>query len=234
MKTNKLRGRTASIPKTRWAAYAAAGAATALAGCQSAEAEIHYSGHLRVAFRGEACGGSSHRQVHTFQLDQPGDFFRLGRQVSGYCHGYDFCTVAGLVSAAFRGPRSQQSLSNYVSKLNSGQRISSGPFTSFGGCHAGIVAPKYRGYWAAGTGFIGFRFNNGAGIQYGWIRIRMRNFPDNSFRLFDYAYADPGEPLSAGQISSDKGAVEENSLGALALGAVGLLAWRKSRSRSAR
>ena len=66
----------------------------------------------------------------------------------------------------------------------------------------------------------------------------------NAFRLIDYAYADPGEAIRAGegiprageddQDMSDEQGHDEGSLGGLALGAVGLLAWRKSRSRSAR
>jgi hypothetical protein len=62
--------------------------------------------------------------------------------------------------------------------------------------------------------------------------------------VFDFAYADPGEQITAGQgiprgsegdqdISDDRGP-DEGSLGGLALGAVGLVAWRKSRSRTAR
>jgi MYXO-CTERM domain-containing protein len=56
-------------------------------------------------------------------------------------------------------------------------------------------------------------------------------FPtDNDFWLVDYAYADPGESIRAGQTSSND-APELESLGGLALGAAGLLAWRKRRSR---
>ena len=85
-----------------------------------------------------------------------------------------------------------------------------------------------------GIGFIGFRFNNGAGVQYGWARIKMKGGgPAQHFILLDYAYADPGERLTAGQTSegilSDEQAPDQGSLGGLALGAVGLLAWRKSR-----
>jgi hypothetical protein len=57
---------------------------------------------------------------------------------------------------------------------------------------------------------------------------------DHDFWLVDYAYADPGEPIRAGQTSSNEMVPEEGSLGWLALGAAGLLAWRKSRSRAAR
>jgi hypothetical protein len=64
------------------------------------------------------------------------------------------------------------------------------------------------------------------------VRIKMGNRAD--FWLVDYAYADPGEPIRAGQTSSNDIVPEEGSLGALALGAAGLLAWRKSRSRAAR
>ena len=89
--------------------------------------------------------------------------------------------------------------------------------------------------WSHGYGFIGFRFNNGAGVQYGWARIKMLGVPHYDFALLDYAYADPGERLRAGQTSedtlSDEQSPDQGSLGGLALGAAGLLAWRKSRSR---
>jgi hypothetical protein len=87
-----------------------------------------------------------------------------------------------------------------------------------------------------GTGFIGFRFNNGAGVQYGWARIRMHIGVGHSggFALLDYAYADPGEPIRAGQTSRAEQAPEQGSLGWLALGAAGLLVCRKSPSRTPR
>ena len=51
MQTPKRRQNIRRIPHPRWAAYAAAGAASAITGVSSAEAEIHYSGliHQRVA-----------------------------------------------------------------------------------------------------------------------------------------------------------------------------------------
>jgi hypothetical protein len=66
---------------------------------------------------------------------------------------------------------------------------------------------------------------------------------NNGFKLIDYAYADPGQAIRAGedgirtsqdgQDVGDEQGPDEGSLGGLALGAVGLLAWRKSRSRTA-
>ena len=232
MKTNNLRSKPASIPKTRWASYAAAGAASALAGSNSLEAAIHYSGRLDVPFA-DACLDT----VHTFQLDQPGDSFRLARYPY-YCFaGDDYFNIFGIASAAFRG-RPGEKIVAYVSRLSFGQRISRGPFyqDAFGGRLVGTTTSSFgHAQWTrGGYGYIGFRFNNGAGVQYGWARIKMQKGPEWRFKLVDYAYADPGESIKAGQTSSDERAPDQGSLGWLALGAVGLLAWRKSRSRSAR
>ena len=90
-------------------------------------------------------------------------------------------------------------------------------------------------FWGhGGTGYVGFRFNNGAGIQYGWARVKMTTGLKHGFKVLAYAYADPGEAITAGQRPSDEKAPNEGSLGWLGVGAVGLLAWRKSRSRTAR
>ena len=214
------RCKPASIAKTRWVAYAAAGAATALAGSQSAEAAIHYSGRVNELFLvGDA---------DSFKLDRPSDFFRLSHTSYGYGANDKFA-IFGIASAAFRGFGAGR---GYVSKLGFGQPISMGNFIQ-------QSAPGYMVHygnphqWNPGGGFIGFRFNSGAGVQYGWARIEMSGVPHYDFVLLDYAYADPGERLTAGQTlentSSDEQAPDQGSLGGLALGAVGLLAWRKSR-----
>src|SRR5436190_11377510 len=88
------RCKSASIAKTRWVAYAAAGAATALAGSQSAEAAIHYSGRVNELFLV--------RDADSFKLDRPGDFFRLSRTSYGYGQNDKFA-IDGIASAAFRG-----------------------------------------------------------------------------------------------------------------------------------
>jgi MYXO-CTERM domain-containing protein len=222
MKINRLRSKPASIAKTRWAAYAAAGAATALAGSNSAEAAIHYSGVVNVHF-------PPHQdRLIAFPLDQPGDSLVFEHTFGG-CSGAYF-SINGIVSAAFRGSFPM------VSRLRFGGNISNGGFVTRS---HGIMALRGTCYsygtpWEdAGTGFVGFRFNNGAGIQYGWARvITLGEFEGNGFRVVDYAYADPGEPIRAGQRSSAEQAPDEGSLGWLALGAAGLLAWRKSRSRN--
>jgi hypothetical protein len=79
-----------------------------------------------------------------------------------------------------------------------------------------------------GFGLIGFKFNNGAGVQYGWVRVKMAGNPKNNFVVVDYAYGDPGDVVLAGQ-KFDDSAPSLESLGGLALGAAGLLAWRQRR-----
>ena len=109
----------------------------------------------------------------------------------------------------------------YVSRLPFGQNISSGRFRYFGSWF-GILEVNGVGQWAdRGRGFIGFRFNNGAGPQYGWARIFTSGVPEAKIRLVDYAYADPGEPIRAGQKSSHEMVPGEGSLGWLAIGAAG-------------
>ncbi len=221
------RHKPASIPRTRWASYVTTAAATALAGSQSAEAAIHYSGRLNVPFN---CGTDYCVTYRTFQLDQPGDYFSLFHYINSYHHGIDYCFINGIASAANIGTERQF----YISKLSFGQAISQGNFG-----YARVLTLFGQGPWrekpGPRQGFIGFRFNNGAGVQYGWARVQMGRLGQRyDFALFDYAYADPGEPLRAGQISTEEQAPHEGSLGWLALGAAGLLAWRKSRSRTAR
>jgi MYXO-CTERM domain-containing protein len=144
---------------------------------------------------------------------------RAGASLAGF---YNPCPSAHVVS---------------MSKLNRGQLISRRPFLAHNsGLLGGFQGPcsTYPGQFDSGDlGFIGFRFNNGNGDQYGWVRVKFANRApiDYDFWLIDYAYADPGEPIRAGQTSSDEMVPEEGSLGWLALGAAGVLAWRPRRSR---
>ena len=251
MKTRQSRRQTAKVSHSRWLAYATASAATALAGSHSAEAAIHYSGILNQKF-------PPHIDTDkTFPLDQAGDFLLFQRHevFIGFASRQDVAQfrVFGIVSAAAR--RAYTFYTTYdryfVSKLNFGQNISSGNFVCCFSRYPGMMAFEFStgssawGPWRdRGPGCVGFKFNNGAGIQYGWVRIKMYGPPEHGFEVVSYAYADPGEPIRAGQTSSheqvpdqdstDEQAPDEGSLGGLALGAVGLLAWRKSRSRTAR
>ena len=240
MKPKSVRSRkSAVIPNSRWLAYATAGAASAFAGPHSAEATIHYR---KINQRFTQCYGD----VGTFQLDQfSGDFIR-------FRHSLEFCgtdygggayfSIGGVAGAAFAGrPNTCTTFREpaSVSRLDFGQFIEIRPFAPG---QSGILAiashPRCQGDgdWVGQfdghrVGFIGFKFNNGSGDQYGWARIKMQRGVNQNFELVDYAFGDVGDHVRAGQTSSNEKAPDKGSLGWLALGAAGLAAWRKRRSR---
>jgi hypothetical protein len=211
----------------RWVAYTTASAATALTGAHSAEGAIHYSGTINATFRpGES-------KVKAFRLDQ------LHNAIS-------FQHVANSTFAGFRlrfgSFRRNFPGYYYVENLAFGERVSghtNSYFTDRGpGGEFGVMAwYAYRTsaeFLRPGIGFIGFRFNTGAGFQYGWARVNMAGVrKNNGFKLVDYAYADVGESITAGQTTSDEQPPIVGSLGWLALGGAGLIAWRQQRSRLA-
>ena len=55
----------------------------------------------------------------------------------------------------------------------------------------------------------------------------MEGLPWNAYTVVDYAYADAGESILAGQTEVP----EPGTLGLLATGAIGLLLWRRKRSK---
>lgn len=238
MKANRGRSRKGIvIAHSRWLAYAGASAASALTYASSAEAAIHYSGIINQVFDG--CHGDS----GTFPLAQPGNFFHLRDEVlacSSEYGGGAYFGVVGLAGAAFAGRYNPSCnlLNNLasVSRLQRGDLISNRPFVSAQSGNIAIEATdRCDGGWIGqfdgkGVGFIGFKFNNGSGDQYGWVRIKMQKGenPNQNFKLLDYAYGDVGDHVRAGDTGNEP-VTDQGSLGSLALGAVGLVSWRLRR-----
>jgi hypothetical protein len=232
MKAYQRGSSAAKIPAARWLAYAGAGAATALMSGSSADAEIHYSGHVDVTFQ--------HNDTKNVQFSiEPGAFLV-------FRHDSDFSNDVGAAFFHAEGQQSGAFVGYYIGfeyayasriKGDGNRYISQGHFIAdLGGYYFAtmVKAGGGRGAWKKrGTDFVGFRFNNGSGRQYGWARVHMegqnRNF---AFTVLDYAWADPGEMIRPGQTSSSAGnAPVEGSLGVLALGAAGVALWRQSRKR---
>ena len=230
MKKNR-RKKSITTSNSRWLAYATAAAASAVAGARTAEAEIHYSGLVRAEF--DSHGRAIRR---AFPLNSGASLQFRQFCTSGRFYGSAQFGVRAAVSNKIRAY--SQGGFVYVEKLASGEVISQGHFSHIHPLRA-FLGTSYDGgqFTEPGIGFIGFGFDNGKGTQYGWARINSSGHIRDSFRLVDYAWADPGEPIRAGQTSSAGDMVntvtESGSLGALALGAAGLIAWRKRRATAA-
>ncbi len=231
MKTAK--GKATAIALSRWAAYTSAGAATALMGANSAQAEIHYSGRVDIDLdpsRGETAQAF-------LQLDQPADVIhpwckRWYSSTNGGDARFFVSAVGGASIVGHLDNRGGGLPRNYVSKLPLGQNISSRDFVRGNDPYnqlAYLVGYSHSEWTEKGRGFVGFRFNDGTGIRYGWARLYMTGAKKNSYRLIDYAYGDVGEPVKAGQKRSRGDGLYVESLGGLALGAVGLSLWRRRR-----
>jgi hypothetical protein len=248
MKTQRRRSGRLSIPNSRWSAYAAAGAATAVVVLPTVEAEIHYSGIVDHKFTGTNQVSSGY-----FPLDPGANLF--------FQH-FNLGTDAGGARLEVLGPNGRQSdsigglagnfilyggfyISNLAPRVSlSGLKFGAYcKFTSTGSgstlaCFGGTIGYSNRPHGKfrrAGDGYIGFKFDRGAGKQYGWARIRTSGSPQNRFILHDYAWADPGEKIQVGQkqsVDSASTLPKRGSLGLLALGGTGLIVWRQRRESS--
>ena len=243
MKPDRTRSRTPTvITNSRWLAYATAGLASSFAAGQSADAEIHYSGPLNILF-----DASPGQPVHKkFPLNDRSAYFgfanlRAPQPWTGY--GMAGFLIKAPVDAGFAA--TSYGVYGWVSQLTSGENISQHQFLRnkfqpgiyFNNKLGNLVRYYFNyGHWNRGdTGFVAFKFDAGAGIQYGWARVRIEGNPPRTgdFTVIDYAYGDPGDQLSAGQTSTagvTKQIPSQGSVGLLALGAAGLLAWRQKRT----
>jgi len=85
-------------------------------------------------------------------------------------------------------------------------------------------------FLSAGPAYVAFRFDLGGGTQYGYAELIMNGAPDNRATFVQYSYGDVGERVTTGQMAS--AIPEPSSLGALALGALGVATWRRRRRNS--
>jgi hypothetical protein len=246
MKTQKIRSKPTAIPTSRWAAYAAAGAATALAGISTAEAEIHYSGIVNHPFAGTNQVSSAYFPLNSganlwfqhFNLGTEGaarvELLGPGGRAGGSIGGLvgTFVLYGGFYvsNLARRVSLSQLGFGAYCRYTSSGSELH-----CFGGTIGYSQRPNGK-FRRPGIGFIGFTFDSGNGPQYGWARIKTDGSRDYHFVLLDYAWADPGESIQVGQRRSAEDAktpTKSGSLGLLAFGGAGLMAWRKRRDKAA-
>ncbi|MCP4080095.1 MAG: PEP-CTERM sorting domain-containing protein [Planctomycetaceae bacterium] len=133
--------------------------------------------------------------------------------------GGDFQIAGNAVSAYF-----------YPSNLAYGANISSLSF-NIGAGDRGDMAfgngyPNSQ-FLSAGQSYVAFRFDLGGGTQYGYAELIMNGAPDNRATFVQYSYGDVGDRVTTGELAN--AVPEPSALGALALGAIGVAAWRRRR-----
>ena len=233
------RAKINSVEHKRWAAYATAALSSGFTFslAESAVAEIHYSGPIKQDVPNGYCsysypyGGYCSPGVLTLALGDNGNI-KLSHSKFYYVYGTWWYYHGGSAFLKVSAPGAAVRGGGSISRLLPRNVISAGPFAGASGLLATYLFGRGQ-FQASGQGFVGFKFNTGAGEQYGWIRVRMNGFPENSFGVVDYAYGDPGEVVKAGQKRS-RSSPDLESLGGLALGAAGLWAWRRRRASPVR
>jgi hypothetical protein len=223
------------------AAVTAGGAAT-----QSADAVIIASPPLNISLFNNFPGGfgvdfngtdndNSGDDIMIFH--DPSAFFitttsMLGVQaapsnsVVGYISGGGFAYASRL---AFSSPIGQSPAASMINP-NLGNVQSAATMAYAGGL----------GQWNAATntgtlsGFLGAKFQIGSDTHFGWIAVTVNN-SDLSGTITRYAYeSEPDKPIGAGHLSppSPGPIPEPTHLGLLALGAAGVAAFRRRKSRA--
>ena len=221
-----------SLDASRWTLYAGAAAATGLSAV-TAEAEIHYSGNLQHKIANPH--GSAHATC-PLSGNAAISFFNYSRGPNASYNIASFAIRGAAVSQGFRASHGPPYVGVGASRLYSGDAISHGLFrrTSPSSTYGNIRSFYGGGHWdSGGRGFVGFKFNTGAGTQYGWVRIKITPAPAVKIVVVDYAWGDPGDIIVTGQrrgrSKSTAAVPASSSLGLLALGAKGVSDWREER-----
>lgn len=217
--------RQARLSKDRWMQYVAASAAGALTITGSnVDADINYVDvGVFLEDTNQNDGYFTYFGPYTFGASGASLVFQQAYNETG--SGEGILAIQGFGNISFAGFIGS-TYYFYVSNLNYGDRVSTQTFNvpaSRRGEMAWTSGYPNSQFLEAGSGYIGFRFDVGNGTQYGWIEVEMIDgAPGNRAIFHGYAWGEVGEAVTIG-------VPEPGSLGVLALGSLGLFAWRRKR-----
>ena len=223
-----------SLSSKRWAKYAAAGAAGAVAALgpqTNVDADFTWV-DVGTFLTDNNIGDGYFDQFGPYTLGGAGASFVMLNAQSEVGPGVGQMAMFGLGNLQVTGINNGGYL--YPSNLAYGQVIDSAlDFNLPSGSANRQDMAWGSGYGNsqflnAGTSYIGFTFDLGGGAQYGFIEVEMDGAPVNTGTLVGYGYGMVGEAVFAGQRPSI--VPEPSALGVLALGAFGVAAWRRKRS----
>lgn len=211
---------------SRWAAYSAAGAAAAAAGTMTSEAEAGITVVDVNVFMEDRTQGDGYFDVFgAYGFGAAGASFLFQQAYNETGPGVGILTMVALGNMQIAGfPAGPY---NYPSNLAYGANLSTQAFgvgASVRGDMAWGAGYTNSQFLSAGTAYVGFRFDVGAGTQYGWAELDMEGAVGNRATFVRYAWADAGEAITVGQVPAP------GALAALALGAAGLGGWRRQRA----
>lgn len=159
-----------------------------------------------------------------------------GKSVLSFSEGLGHDNTVGIFVGVLNGAKVLAFNSFGASNLVSGGAI--GPGGNFrsksregfplnmGGTHSGVSFGRWNG---AENEFLGFEFKSNAKTYFGWAQMSF-SAKGKSAVLTEYAYDDvAGQTIDAGQKQLPATAAEPGTLSLLALGALGLLEFRRRR-----
>ncbi|HWL14313.1 MAG TPA: hypothetical protein VNR00_01835 [Opitutus sp.] len=156
-------------------------------------------------------------------------------EVQFYASTYnaEFYFKRTLNSFGFVGAPGNSDLRN-LSLLPSPETVSaSQAFFNAATIASGNVFKDAAGFVSGQGGYIGFRFKPDDTMFYGWAAVTITPGFSGSFTLHEWAYDNTGASIHVGQTAAS--AIPEPAdvavgLGALALGAAGLMRWRSRKA----